>query len=507
MKTAVIFITASLLSFADAHSQGTLVFENRVRASGGDVTDSLLYQVYVSRLPVPVNQEFSITLRILSRGVYNGSRRIIQTDAGIPGINTEISLVVPDDKIDIRNLRTMNFYNMNSGGWRNVPVPDVTYQMAERIVWPTLSFVLGFIPGIGSSIGLAQGIASASFELNSIRTYSAQERERLLRFESEFDVFPIPLDPIPEDGWDYRNLHLGGYEFVLPMSARATGTTVNLLVGRVRTQPRNIVIGDEAVFPAQNISVRLDRLRAISSRGPVTAPGTGVVEISGSLGSGDPVVGGEYGNRLWEWVRANLTERGIYTFRITSSSGKISVFSIKRWEGYQGQGVSEWTRVSGVDMKWKEGSLDTNVLGTGYYIFSVVADEPGVSGDYRFTLTSPNSSLPELIISHKPVGMPMDAENIPQTTQLSPNFPNPFNSETTVSFAIGSGDEGHVKLAVYNMLGQEVAVLVDEPLPAGNYTAKWDGRDGSGRRVASGIYLYRLEAGKSVKMEKMLTLQ
>jgi len=61
-----------------------------------------------------------------------------------------------------------------------------------------------------------------------------------------------------------------------------------------------------------------------------------------------------------------------------------------------------------------------------------------------------------------------------------------------------------VRLVVYNILGQEVRVLVNQYLPAGAHAIQWDGRDAIGRGVASGIYVYRLAAGDRVAVKKMI---
>ena len=66
---------------------------------------------------------------------------------------------------------------------------------------------------------------------------------------------------------------------------------------------------------------------------------------------------------------------------------------------------------------------------------------------------------------------------------------------------------GSVELAVFNLTGQRVATLVDGVRNAGTYTVGWDGRDNSGRGLASGIYLYRLRTGQQVQSRKLLLLQ
>ena len=94
---------------------------------------------------------------------------------------------------------------------------------------------------------------------------------------------------------------------------------------------------------------------------------------------------------------------------------------------------------------------------------------------------------------------------LPTGFNLSQNYPNPFNPRTTISFSLGSSE--WVRLVVYNSLGQRVAQLVDQPLPAGSYRAEWNGCDLTGVPVASGIYLYRLEAGDYFDSRKMLLLK
>ncbi len=97
---------------------------------------------------------------------------------------------------------------------------------------------------------------------------------------------------------------------------------------------------------------------------------------------------------------------------------------------------------------------------------------------------------------------------VPTSFELSQNCPNPFNLCTTIAFEItGDGEPLPVTLAVYNILGQRVAVLHDGPLIAGRYIKYWDGTDESGRQVASGIYFYRLSANAFVETKKMILLK
>jgi hypothetical protein len=103
-----------------------------------------------------------------------------------------------------------------------------------------------------------------------------------------------------------------------------------------------------------------------------------------------------------------------------------------------------------------------------------------------------------------------DVESLPAELSLGQNYPNPFNPTTTIRFTIAgvvalSGSEGpatKVRLAVYDLLGREVAVLVNEKKEPGRYEAEWDGS-----KFASGVYLCRLTIGESIESRKMLLLR
>ena len=88
---------------------------------------------------------------------------------------------------------------------------------------------------------------------------------------------------------------------------------------------------------------------------------------------------------------------------------------------------------------------------------------------------------------------------------LGANQPNPFNPETTLRYALPEAQP--VRLTVYDMLGQQVRVLVDGEQPPGWHQVVWDGRDQVGRPVASGIYLYRLQTPQFAQTRKMILLR
>ncbi len=93
-------------------------------------------------------------------------------------------------------------------------------------------------------------------------------------------------------------------------------------------------------------------------------------------------------------------------------------------------------------------------------------------------------------------------EAVPVETRIIGNYPNPFNPSTTIRYALSV--DSPVSIRVYNLLGQEVATLVDGFQKAGEQSVTWHGTNNFGQSVASGLYIYRLQAGNTVMTQKML---
>ncbi len=91
-------------------------------------------------------------------------------------------------------------------------------------------------------------------------------------------------------------------------------------------------------------------------------------------------------------------------------------------------------------------------------------------------------------------------EIIPFTYALHQNYPNPFNPITNIQFTIP--EQADVKLRIYNVLGRQVDVLVNETLPIGHHKILWNPKN-----LSSGVYFYKLEAGSFIKTRKMILLK
>lgn len=97
---------------------------------------------------------------------------------------------------------------------------------------------------------------------------------------------------------------------------------------------------------------------------------------------------------------------------------------------------------------------------------------------------------------------------IPQSELLIANYPNPFNSTTLIVFTIPYDlTNANTELKIYDVQGSLIATLVSEPLAAGNYIVKWEGKNQYNQNVSSGVYLYNIKAGDKVKSGKMNLLK
>ena len=91
---------------------------------------------------------------------------------------------------------------------------------------------------------------------------------------------------------------------------------------------------------------------------------------------------------------------------------------------------------------------------------------------------------------------------LPTDFALGQNYPNPFNPSTIIPYQLPAS--GHVRLEVFNVLGQRLATLVDAERSAGAHTAQWDGTDAAGRAVGAGVYIYRLSIGRMTESRRMV---
>jgi len=98
-----------------------------------------------------------------------------------------------------------------------------------------------------------------------------------------------------------------------------------------------------------------------------------------------------------------------------------------------------------------------------------------------------------------------DSDGMINKYALYPNYPNPFNPETKIHFQLANNSD--VQLVIYDILGRKIRTLVSNYLDVGNHVVTWDGLNEDGANVASGMYVYRIEAGDFIDYRKMLLVR
>jgi len=141
-----------------------------------------------------------------------------------------------------------------------------------------------------------------------------------------------------------------------------------------------------------------------------------------------------------------------------------------------------------LDSTYKADHTIEKLIGLGYYSY----------GDYKMLPRGDDD-----IIGH--VTAVEDEQHIVNKYHLNQNFPNPFNNETTIRFAVASSDP--VTLTIYNILGQPIRNLYWGAIIPGNYDISWNGRDNGGKTVSTGIYFYKLEGQDFSSTKKMLFIK
>ncbi|MFH1502271.1 MAG: BNR-4 repeat-containing protein [Candidatus Eisenbacteria bacterium] len=126
---------------------------------------------------------------------------------------------------------------------------------------------------------------------------------------------------------------------------------------------------------------------------------------------------------------------------------------------------------------WMSGTYD-------YYVNNIESEEPARDDTLYYDTA--------ILCWADPAATDVPDGVVAAGVKLYPNQPNPFSGSTEIAYALGSG--GRVSLRVYDASGRVVRAVVDDELPAGRHSAVWDGRDGRGHLVASGVYFVRLEA-------------
>ena len=152
------------------------------------------------------------------------------------------------------------------------------------------------------------------------------------------------------------------------------------------------------------------------------------------------------------------------------------------------------------------GDIAPGETDTSIYFYSIRLDEAFPGGNdllvYLSIASEGDTFWSDSFSVHiNPLGIAENESAQPNAYALHPNYPNPFNPVTTLRFDLPAATD--VRMTIFDLLGREVARLVDRRLEAGYQRVDWNGRDARGREVPTGLYIARmvtLEYTKSIKM-------
>lgn len=144
------------------------------------------------------------------------------------------------------------------------------------------------------------------------------------------------------------------------------------------------------------------------------------------------------------------------------------------------------------DDNWNSSVLINSGMGQDKYVLDLYIDKNG----YLFA----GMDYYGFYRSNTPVVVSVENDNLLPSFYLSQNYPNPFNPSTSIEYSVPSND--YVNLKVYDVLGNEVAILVNEQKQAGNYRVSFDGS-----KLPSGVYFYSIQTGRFYQVRKMLLIK
>lgn len=191
-------------------------------------------------------------------------------------------------------------------------------------------------------------------------------------------------------------------------------------------------------------------------------------------------------------ITADLTPDGVVLTWQGLPDKKLSRFEVFRQTKEDQKGFK-------ADWKWRSiGVMDYD--GNEKFVDNYIQD-----GElYRYNITFYDNK--GNIVVQKGAEITINRDDLlPTTFAISQNYPNPFNPTTTINYQLPVKE--HVKLVLYNILGEKVRTLVNKEQSANYYKVIWNGRNDAGRQVASGIYFYMVNAGEYNAVKKMILLR
>jgi hypothetical protein len=224
---------------------------------------------------------------------------------------------------------------------------------------------------------------------------------------------------------------------------------------------------------------------------------------------------GAFGVQRWQdadtvQASGNITGINIGVVPVTEGgvsiiAGRVSIATGSFAQSAVVYAVSSGTgTIAGFDITESDGTFSVENLAPGTY--RLVVDKEGFTSTGLASIDVGPSNAYQVsnanlyITPTSPTGIGREPGTIPQRHELAQNYPNPFNP--TTSFEIRVANPELVTLRVFDLIGREVATLVNQYLPAGTYRMQWDAS-----ALASGVYLYRMQAGSYSETRRLVLLK
>nr|NIR47425.1 DNRLRE domain-containing protein [candidate division KSB1 bacterium]NIR69995.1 DNRLRE domain-containing protein [candidate division KSB1 bacterium]NIS23018.1 DNRLRE domain-containing protein [candidate division KSB1 bacterium]NIT69876.1 DNRLRE domain-containing protein [candidate division KSB1 bacterium]NIU23525.1 DNRLRE domain-containing protein [candidate division KSB1 bacterium] len=368
---------------------------------------------------------------------------------------------------------------------------------------------------------------------------------------SSADDFVVVAPPTvtsftPTEGSDGTEVTVSGTNFSAATNVAFNGTSATSFIvdadNKLRTEvPSGATTGPISVTNSAGTATSVDDFTVTAGSGTITFLATDDAYVRSSRDSSN------YGDDIELKVRLSSATRMAYLkFNVSGLSGTVqsavlrlgvldgsddggSVYSVSNsyegtatpwdeegliWANRPPLPASPLSSVGAVSFgQAAEFDVTTAIVGDGIYSFAVKNN----STDLANYSSKEGFSQPELVIStglSKQKVAEEDVTNghvaeadeaqIPEEIRLYPNYPNPFNAETNIEYALPQ--DSKVKLGIFNLRGQLVRVLVDDKQKAGIRRVRWDGKNEDEREVGTGIYFVRLEIGDH-RFSRKITLQ
>jgi hypothetical protein len=222
------------------------------------------------------------------------------------------------------------------------------------------------------------------------------------------------------------------------------------------------------------------------------------------------------------WVTIPKCTPGVTTFNDTDTltvSQTATTWNIKvevtNTGGFDATGVSAnmfggpaWLAITDVSGLYPDLAAGASSFNTDTYTLDITDWPGGPFSVYFQVYFTDNCGDPHnqvLTLDLQPDTLPTPVGGPTYQNRLEANIPNPFNPSTTIRYEVA--ESGPASIRVYDVSGKLVRTLVNRSHDVGPYETRWDGRDDSGRRVASGVYFYRLESGRFTQTRRMVLLK